>query len=422
MGAISSCHARGCRALLAKRAAQRFTVIQAVALAEFDGLHEPNAYGQTPLVGNDPTRPNEDYFRHVDWIVAKANSLGMYVGLLPTWGDKWNQRRGIGPEIFTAANAEIYGEWLGRRYKDAGIIWILGGDRPIENDRISRSSARWRAVSELATAALTSSPSIRPAAKAPRRGSTAKRGSTSTCARTAIHPNSRVGTTRREATTTALLSSRCSMASRSTKTIPSHSMPSNSATRSPPTSGGPLYWDLFTGACGHTYGNHSVWQMWTAQREPINTPLMPWYEAIEQHGAVQMQHGRALLESRPFLTRIPDPEVIVAYRRCRPRVPGADDTHSSRHATESNLRNGLRAGGRPFSVRMGTIAGGTVKAWWFDPRTGASTVIGTFPNGGEREFTPPSKGEMLDWVLVLDDASKNYPEPGTARRLQRGFK
>jgi hypothetical protein len=49
-------------------------------------------------------------------------------------------------------------------------------------------------------------------------------------------------------------------------------------------------------------------------------------------------------------------------------------------------------------------------------------VIGTFPNGGEREFIPPSKGEMLDWVLVLDDASKNYPEPGTAKWLQRGFK
>ncbi len=24
----------------------------------------------------------------------------------------------------------------------------------------------------------------------------------------------------------------------------------------------PLYWDLFSGAFGHTYGHHSVWQMW----------------------------------------------------------------------------------------------------------------------------------------------------------------
>src|SRR5207244_1239575 len=68
------------------------------------------------------------------WIVARANALGIYVGMLPTWGDKWNKKWGAGPEIFTPANAAVYGEWLGRRYKAAGIIWIMGGDRPVEND------------------------------------------------------------------------------------------------------------------------------------------------------------------------------------------------------------------------------------------------------------------------------------------------
>ena len=48
-----------------------------------------------------------------------------------------------------------------------------------------------------------------------------------------------------------------------------------------------------SGACGHTYGHHSVWQMWVPGREPINDPLMPWTEAIDQPGAAQMQHGRA---------------------------------------------------------------------------------------------------------------------------------
>ena len=47
----------------------------------------------------------------------------------------------------------------------------------------------------------------------------------------------------------------------------------------------PLYWDLFAGACGHTYGDHSVWQMWSAGKKPINSPLMPWFEAIDQPGA-----------------------------------------------------------------------------------------------------------------------------------------
>jgi hypothetical protein len=67
-------------------------------------------------LNDDPTRPNEDYFRHVDWVIQKANSLGIVVGLLPTWGDKYNRLRGKGPEIFTPKNARVFGEWLGRRY------------------------------------------------------------------------------------------------------------------------------------------------------------------------------------------------------------------------------------------------------------------------------------------------------------------
>src|SRR5207247_1746229 len=92
-----------------------------------------------------PMKPDEAYFRHVDWIVEKANSLGLYVGLLSTWGDKWNKKWGVGPEIFTPENAAAYGEWIGRRYKNAAVIWILGGDRPVENDmhkQIIRAIAR----------------------------------------------------------------------------------------------------------------------------------------------------------------------------------------------------------------------------------------------------------------------------------------
>ncbi|MGC8989765.1 MAG: DUF4038 domain-containing protein, partial [Verrucomicrobiia bacterium] len=32
-----------------------FTVVQAVALAELDGLNAPNPYGHRPLIDNDPT-------------------------------------------------------------------------------------------------------------------------------------------------------------------------------------------------------------------------------------------------------------------------------------------------------------------------------------------------------------------------------
>src|SRR5512137_2797023 len=42
---------------LENRRQKRFTVIQAVALAELDGLHTPNPYGDCPLIDDDPTRP-----------------------------------------------------------------------------------------------------------------------------------------------------------------------------------------------------------------------------------------------------------------------------------------------------------------------------------------------------------------------------
>src|SRR5690606_32417346 len=87
---------------LENRADKGFTVIQAVVLAELDGLNTPNAYGEKPLLDNDPTQPNEAYFEHVDFIVNKAEELGMFIGMLPTWGDKFNKQWGLGPEIFTS--------------------------------------------------------------------------------------------------------------------------------------------------------------------------------------------------------------------------------------------------------------------------------------------------------------------------------
>lgn len=66
--------------------------------------------------------------------------------MLPTWGDKWNLKWGQGPEIFTPGNAESFGKFLGERYKDYNnIIWVLGGDRAIEEDihkEITRALAR----------------------------------------------------------------------------------------------------------------------------------------------------------------------------------------------------------------------------------------------------------------------------------------
>src|SRR6478672_1814704 len=125
---------------LEDRARKGFTVIQAVAIAELDGHTDPNPYGHLPLIDLDPTKsavkdgPTNDYWDHVDYIVNKAESLGLFVGFLPTWGRYWHDKVKNGKPIFNPENARTYGSWLGHRYKDKPIIWILGGDRGVDND------------------------------------------------------------------------------------------------------------------------------------------------------------------------------------------------------------------------------------------------------------------------------------------------
>ena len=65
------------------------------------------------------------------------------------------------------------------------------------------------------------------------------------------------------------------------------------------------------------------------------------------------------------------------------------------------------------STYAGAFTAGATRVAVDTTTTGGATAIGTFPNTGERAFTPPDAGEMLDWVLVLDDAARGYPAPGT---------
>jgi hypothetical protein len=177
----------------------------------------------------------------------------------------------------------------------------------------------------------------------------------------------------------------------------------------------PQYWNLFSGAFGHTYGHHSVWQMWAPGRQPINRPLMPWNEAIDQPGAAQMVYGRLLMESRPFLTRIPDNSIIVTDH-----VPTSVPGVGSYQFVATRDQDGTYAMvyvpvGRRFSVRMDVIKGQNVVAWWFNPRNGKTELIGKYANTGTQSFLSPDPGENLDWILVLDDASKKYPAPGAKK-------
>ena len=397
---------------LTTRAGQGFNVVQAVALAEFDGLTAPNSYGQFPLQDNDPRRPVEAYFQHVDWIVARANALGIYVGFLPTWGDKWNKKWGAGPEVFTPETARVWGEWIGRRYRDAGVVWILGGDRPVDSPvhrEIIAAMAQGLRAGDGGAHLITFHP-------------TGGRGSAEL-----FHSEPWLDFNMRQNGHTAEFTGRYDKTAEDYRRTPikpvldgepiyeGHPVSFNAKNFGHSVAADirrPFYWDVFSGAFGHTYGHHSIWSMHSAAHKPVNSPLMTWNEALLEPGAVQVGYGRRLMESRPFLTRIPDDSILVPTEYPT-LVPGAGTRRFvATRDSEGSYAMVYVPVGRPVTVRMDTIHGATVKAWWFDPRTGKAAVIGRFDARGVRTFVPPAPGELLDWVLVLDDAARRYAAPG----------
>jgi hypothetical protein len=398
---------------LENRRQKGFTVIQAVALAELDGLNTPNAEGEKPLIDNNPEKPNEKYFQHVDWVIQKAAEKGMFIGLLPTWGDKWNKKWGVGPEIFTPENARKYGKFLGERYKNSpNIIWIVGGDRPVESD-IQR-----QIVAEMAKGLRDGDGGNHLITFHPSGGS----GSAQYFhnepwldfnMRQNGHSNSY--TERYKATLDDYNRQPVKPVIDGEPIYEDHPInfkPDENGHSVATDVRRPLYWDLFSGAFGHTYGHHSVWQMFAPDKNPINRPLMPWFEAIDQPGAAQMIHGRLLMESRPFLSRIPDNSIVVTSD-VSSAVPG---TGAYSFVATRDL-NGKYAMvyvpvGRRFSVKMDVIKGSEVVAWWYNPRNGEASKIGKYKNTGTQTFNTPAPGESLDWILVLDDESANFKAPG----------
>jgi len=394
---------------LKNRADKGFTVIQAVVLAELDGLHEPNPYGETPLENDDPTKPREAYFQHVDFIIRKAEELGLHIGLLPTWGDKvFKNTWGKGPEIFNIENAKIYGQWIGNRYKDQkNIIWILGGDRNPRNDH---DVAIWRSMAEGIEAGVGGHDkalmTFHPQPNSLEDGGSSKW----------FHNDEWLDFN-------MFQTGHC----RENNVWDRMAYVYNLQPVKPVLDGEPLYEDhpvcfnakdlgtssaydvrklawfnVMAGAFGHTYGCHDIWQMYAPHREPVNGPHFPWYIAIDLPGSGQLRYLRQLIESRPMFDRVPDQGLITDALNASERI----------QACRGNDYIFIySAQGRKFTVNTNRISGKELAAHWYNPKNGEIKEAGRFTKKAQQDFTPPTSGYGHDWVLIIDDLSKNYPLP-----------
>ncbi|MEJ7767553.1 MAG: glycoside hydrolase family 140 protein [Chitinophagaceae bacterium] len=389
---------------LKKRSEQGFTVIQAVVLAELDGLHVPNANGDLPLLNDNPVTPNEKYFQHVDYVIEKAASYNISIALLPTWGDKvFKDRWGAGPEIFNEQTAAVYGQWLGNRYKTSNnIIWVLGGDRLPRNDS---DIAIWRSMGKAIMKATANKAVISFHPQPNPLGSAQwfhqddwlsfNMFQTGHCRDAAVYDKIQ-----------AVYNLKPFKPVMDAEPIyEDHPVCFN--VKDLGTSNAldvrrSAYLDLFAGAFGHTYGCHDVWQMNAPKHAPVNGPHYSWNEALELPGASQMKFVRHLIEAFPMTERVPDQSLIIESN-----LTPAERIQATRG---TNYLFVYSSAGKPFTVVMGKIKGEQVRGYWYDPRNGTKSPIDAVKNTGKKLYTPAGSGYGKDWVLVLYDANAGYKD------------
>ncbi|HKG06119.1 MAG TPA: glycoside hydrolase family 140 protein [Pedobacter sp.] len=379
---------------LKNRAEKGFTVIQAVILAELDGLNKPNPYDARPLIDNDPAKPNEAYFKHVDYIVKKAEQLGLIIAMLPSWGDKWNKAWGQGPEIFSPQNAEIFGEYLGKRYKNNAIIWVMGGDRDIA-DQIDR---------EIITAMATGL----------KKGDGGKHLIT-------FHPQGgRSSSDFFKDDSWMDFNMSQTGHSKESKNYRFNTKHLNIKPLRPHLDGEPryedhpndfnpgekgwmddfdarqtAYWSLLSGACGHTYGDHNIWQMFNGSN-PISWARTHWKVALDQPGAMQVGLMKRLFERYNWQRLTPDQSVIAKDN------PETLEYEVAAVSQDGDFLMAYLPYGRKTVLNTKKLKAPKLKASLFNPRDGRSTDLGLFDNIGTKAIAPTSEGRGSDWVVIIE--------------------
>lgn len=406
------------------REKQRFNVIMAAALAELDGLRKPNLYGDIPFKdletlewattpGNNPNNSEEyDYWDHMDFVIREAAKRNLYIGLLPTWGDKVAYEWGDGPMIFNnnPEGAYNYTKKLAERYKKQwNIIWILGGDRPAVYQREGREHDDrpvWRAMAKAIEEVYGYDVFI------------------------TYHPGwpeTSVYFQNEEWLDMHALQS--GHGSRTVKPWEVISVDLKRIPKRPVMDMEPCYenhpvnvWDgkwtraergyfddydvrariyrgVFAGGAGAVYGHHHVWQFLDTTR---NTPvwvgdtIIEWKRALNAKAANQIHHLKDLMLSHSDFNRTEDNSLVVSNR-------GSDYTNeiiATRHI------KGLYAmvylpQPKPVQINLNKLSNGGKKISWFNPITGKYRKVKGRFESGIQTFTPPDTLQQ-DWVLVIE--------------------
>jgi Protein of unknown function (DUF4038)/Putative collagen-binding domain of a collagenase len=376
---------------LKDRAEKGFTVIQAYVVRGLGKQHpdgNSSLLDATPLIDRDPTRPNEEFFKNVDYAVNRANELGLVMGLVTA--KSWHVTD-HSEKVFDEKNAYTFGKFLGERYKNNAVMWFPGGD-----SAPGKYEAVWVAM-----------------AKGLKDGSDGRHlvcyhGQGSSSSSMWFHKadwldfNSIQSGHHFGSDSYAFVSKDYALA----PAKPTVDM--EPAYENHPTGEGKpridshkvrsqAYSAMLAGAAGHGYGALDLFWFYKDADGPFpKNGFQDWRTAMTYEGSRQVGLMRRLFEQRPWHKMVPDQSAIASQQD--------DGKHRivAGRAEDGSFLIAYTPRGQPVSIHMNKLGGSPVTAQWYDPRDGSWKAIGQYPNQGIREFVPPSHGEQDDWVLVLE--------------------
>ncbi|HVS73162.1 MAG TPA: glycoside hydrolase family 140 protein [Phycisphaerae bacterium] len=393
------------------RASKGFNVVQG-CVAVWDYRTRKNPDGEVPFVNGDPAHINDAYFKNVDSVIDKVEARGMYMAVLPFWTKNTRSGPAADPETMKA-----YCHYLAKRYAAKNIFWVLGGDtaatqiQPVINAEAAglQEGAKEAGVSKIM---ITYHPTGR-------ESSSFWFQDSPWLDFNAIQSGHFIDTTNFQLVGNDFVKKPVKP---TLDMEPGYENITDRLVRDNPDAKRiqavdvrrSAYLAVFAGAAGHSYGNGEVYEFYHPM--PGGAPgagwhaNMDWKDALKLPASGQIQFVRDLILSRPAIGRMPDQSLLAAPASNR----AVERIEALRGADNSYAFVYLPAGIHEVTVNTGKLTGNQLKTWWYDPRTGKATAGETLAKTDTKAFTSPAgPAGNDDWVLVLDDAAKNYPAPGT---------
>ncbi len=375
---------------LQDRASKGFTVIQAYVVRGL-GEHHPdgpvNLSGAFPFLNNDSSQPNPAYFENMDYVIRRANELGMAMALViaKSWHINPHPER-----IFDVESGYAFAKFLAERYKDDEVMWYVGGDsKPGSDESVWLAMARGlkdgskgeQLVSYHGSGGTTSATWFHNADWLDFNSIQSGHG---WAAKTYKYIEADYAMSPPKPTIDMEPSYENHPTGANSPRIDSHQVRKGA------------YWAMLAGAAGHGYGAMDLFFMYKEGDAPFpRDGYQSWRVALAYEGSRQLGYMRRLFERFAWEKLIPDQSLIVS-----------ENTEDEDHVQAAIANDGSFAllyipTGKPVMIRQGRLPCDEIEAKWYNPRIDSEIRIGRISYTMRIKFTPPSIGDKEDWVLIL---------------------